>query len=611
MITALIPVLFFVGLELILRLFSVGEPPQTLVINSPYNDNYYTLNPRVAERYFSDKQFATAPQLEHFEKVKSDSTIRIVVQGASSSAGFPYRNASFPKLLEQKLESNYPNHKIEVINTSIVATNSYTWLDLFDEVIDLEPDFVLIYGGHNEYYGALGVASSQSKGSNPAIVNLYLKLKDFRTVQVISGLISKINTNVNDGQSSDGTLMAKMVNEPEIEYGSELYKNGLEQYAHNMSRLFQKYNDQGISVITSNLVSNLKDFYPFSSSNKPDGAQALFDKGAREFDKENIQRAKELFSLSRDYDLLRFRASSDVDSIIRSLSKEYNVEFLDVKSVFESNSPEGIIGDDLLHEHVHPKLKGQRLLADTFYKSLVGKLEGLHILPLKSISNFNYAIASVDSVYADLLIQQMMPNWPFLRGDSTEANLTGRSANVLAGAINWYQVLLDSYYEQLNTEPAKAISTAKVYLQDFPFEAQMHSFLLDAYLAKGEFDNAKEFFEKMPLEFKSENTYRSFIESSIRFSKFNQAAEYAIRLKSEYPSYRLYDRQINFLNSIILFIDSEVQYSITNKSTMLNALEAYIFFEKIQTAEEIIKLCPSEVRKDSRFISLERRLRQM
>ena len=51
----------------------------------------------------------------------------------------------------------------------------------FDEIIAIEPDAVLIYAGHNEYYGALGTASTESLGGSTILVRLYLGLRQYRT----------------------------------------------------------------------------------------------------------------------------------------------------------------------------------------------------------------------------------------------------------------------------------------------------------------------------------------------------------------------------------------------------------------------------------------------
>ncbi len=611
-VTVLIPVLFFVALELSLRIFGYGSAPQKLFINDRLDDSYLTINPTIAERYFTEKRLVTGPQYEIFEKEKSDSTFRIFVQGASSSAGFPYHNASFPKLLEQKLVHLYPSYNIEVINTSIVATNSYTWLDLSDEIIELEPDLVLIYGGHNEYYGALGVASSQSKGSSPAMVNLYLRLKHLRTVQFISSTIAKAKTQVSQNVGFSESLMQRMVEEPEIPYGSDLYFSGLNQYSFNMSRLLEKYEEAGIPVIISNLVSNLSDFEPFSSGSGQEDARALFFKAQEQVRDSKFSRAKELFELSRDKDLLRFRASTDLDSIIRGLADDYKAKFIDIKAAFENSSNQRLVGNDLLHEHVHPKLNGQRLMSETFLTAVKEQMsEVLNAEPIADDSAFEYAIAEVDSIYADLLIKQMMPNWPFQRGDSTQSSVSQKTSDVLSGRISWYQVLLDSYLEQLTRNPKEAVVTARVYLQDMPLEPQAYELLLKAYLAAGELKNAGALLSRMPKSFLNETLFTSMITGSIDSSNYALALSYADQLGLNFPRYRLFDRQIAYLNSIQNFLQLNKPNDLQNKDAYLNALESFIFFEKIVEAEELIQDCPDELKSDSRFVSLKRRLSQI
>ncbi len=65
--------------------------------------------------------------------------------------------------------------KIEIINTAMTAVNTYTILDFMDEVIAQKPDAILIYAGHNEFYGALGVASMESLGKYPFFVRTFLQ----------------------------------------------------------------------------------------------------------------------------------------------------------------------------------------------------------------------------------------------------------------------------------------------------------------------------------------------------------------------------------------------------------------------------------------------------
>lgn len=600
--------LFFIGLELVLRWTNVGESPQPLVLQDPTNQEYFTLNPQVGERYFNRKEFVTSPQLEYFEKDKGDSTIRIFVQGASSSAGFPYRNASFPKLLEQRLQWAFPGYKIEVVNTSIVATNSYTWLDLSYDILELDPDAVIVYGGHNEYYGALGVASSQSRGSNPALINIYLKLKEYRTVQLLSSLVRNATQIGVDIKEEDASLMSKMVREQEIPLGSELYVNGIKQYAFNMERLLENYRENDIPVFTSNLVSNLKDFKPFLSGDAPSSANVAFLEGRNVLKRGDYREAAKFFNKARDLDLLRFRASGAMDSVIQQLSQEYAAEFIDIKSLFNDAAEFGIVGNDLLHEHVHPKLKGQRILADAFYDELSSFLIKEYNLTKSENSDFEYSIAKPDSLYADLLIAQMMPNWPFLRGDSIEAIDQGSQASqVLAGRVPWYQILLDSYYTQLQEDPEEAIVTAKVYLQDFPHQSQGYELLLDALLTGERFREADSLIKVMPQEFVKPENYVSFSEKLIQSAEYLNAQRKAQDLARRFPQYKLFERKRSFLNAIVLYQSTSIQE--LTEAKLLDALEGLIFFEKKEEARSLIVQFRNKFGQNQRLTELERRLR--
>ena len=87
-------------------------------------------------------------------------TLRIIVQGGSTAAGWPYGfGASLAGMLQQRLQATLPRRNIEVITTAMTAVNSYTLMDFAEEIIAQQPDAVLIYAGHNEYLGVLGVGS--------------------------------------------------------------------------------------------------------------------------------------------------------------------------------------------------------------------------------------------------------------------------------------------------------------------------------------------------------------------------------------------------------------------------------------------------------------------
>jgi len=48
-------------------------------------------------------------------------------------------------------------------------------------ILEQRPDLILIYAGHNEYYGALGVGSMENLGTSRTIVNFVISLEKFKT----------------------------------------------------------------------------------------------------------------------------------------------------------------------------------------------------------------------------------------------------------------------------------------------------------------------------------------------------------------------------------------------------------------------------------------------
>ena len=104
--------------------------------------------------------------------MKRSNTFRVFVFGGSSTQGFPYNfYYSFAEQLEQRLLLNTEGVHVEVINLGMTAVNSYVIRDLSQRVMEYKPDAVIIYAGHNEYYGSFGAASTQFGFVN----NIYLK----------------------------------------------------------------------------------------------------------------------------------------------------------------------------------------------------------------------------------------------------------------------------------------------------------------------------------------------------------------------------------------------------------------------------------------------------
>ncbi|MDR3666596.1 MAG: SGNH/GDSL hydrolase family protein, partial [Ignavibacteriaceae bacterium] len=244
----LIPVIFFVLLETGLRIFDYGNDYTQWV--SPTKGKY-VLNPAIAHKYFHNIDNVPYSNQDIFDEIKGPNTFRVFVLGESAGAGYPYIPlGAFSRYLEQRLNLEYPDSKIEVINCSMTAINTYSMRDLFPGILELKPDLVLIYAGHNEYYGALGVGSMESLGTSRSIVNLVIYLERFKTFQLVRNLL-KGATGLfgRKREAATGTLMSRMAQDQYIGLDSEIYKKGIEQFAGNMHDILEMAKKQNVPVI--------------------------------------------------------------------------------------------------------------------------------------------------------------------------------------------------------------------------------------------------------------------------------------------------------------------------------------------------------------------------
>jgi lysophospholipase L1-like esterase len=418
-IAVILPLLLLLILEGGLRLFHYGYNP-SLFIPVAGNEAYLVFNPDASKRYFTDQLNATTGNREPFRKIKQPGTLRIFVLGESTTIGYPYfHNGSFHRWLQYRLMRDFPDKKIELINLSLTAVNSYTVLGFAREAVNYEPDAIFIYTGHNEYYGALGVGSTNRLGSSPGLVNTLLWLRQFRTIQLFTRIYGKIAHLFSGDPSKDGkTRMELMVADQQIPLGTPLFNSGIQQFKTNMDKTLSIFHQAGIPVFISNVVSNEKDQAPFISLPDTPSAAQTFALANQAWARGDFATAKQAYTRAKELDALRFRAPEAIDEIIAGLCVQYsdNTHLVDTRAAFEAASDHGVIGNKLLLEHVHPNLLGYALLSDVFYKSL----QDQNLIPTDTTAGMPFAklledmpITRVDSLTGAYKIQNLRNNWPF------------------------------------------------------------------------------------------------------------------------------------------------------------------------------------------------------
>ncbi len=448
-----IPVIFFVLLEAALALAGYGGREPLFVEFEP-DPRYLQPNDAVIERFFAAPDQAPAVSIDttYFLRDKPDDLFRVVVQGGSSAAGFPYgRWASPAGMLERRLIDSHPDRRIEVVSTAMSAVNSYTLLDFADEIIAQQPDVVVIYAGHNEYLGVLGVGSAMAGGGSRLVKRMTLALRRWRTMQLVQRVVAGARGDVSD-EARSGTLMARIAGERAITYGSVLFDAGVEQIRANVSDLLDRYERAGIPVIIGTLASNDRHQPPFANVLSADvdadrwqvvreaaeaAVDARSDDAAREVaallalddtsadawflearrrDGDGLPAAAEAYRAARDRDGLRFRAPSAINAVIGKLADRHaDVHLAPVAAALADESPGGVVGDELMVEHLHPNLRGYFLLADAYATSLVdsGLLPPAPAGMTREAAWQRQPLSEVEQLGGAYRIARLKGDWPF------------------------------------------------------------------------------------------------------------------------------------------------------------------------------------------------------
>lgn len=452
--TLALPLLILGGIEAALRLVKPDDGLSLFVRATEVNGDYLVANRSVGGRWFSGIDNPPAPAHELFAHVKPTPSFRVFVMGESAAAGFPYpRNVEFSRLLRDVLRDVLPGDSVEVINLGIAATNSFALLDMAREVAAQHPDAVLIYAGHNEYYGALGAASRVSVPGGVTAVRFYMRLIRLRLVLALrNGMARVMARKKSGGDLEAASLMEILARDRQIPLGSDRYQAGVNQFESNLEAICRFFKQQAIPVFVGSLASNLRDQPPFAANaNSASGsANSVFEAGRTAFGAGDTTRADSLFTRARDLDVVRFRAPSDFNRVIKRVTMRTGAEYVPVAEAFVAASPGGAPGSNIFLEHVHPTRAGQALIGRVFFEALLRSgILGLSADTTRLRTWDDYGrgtdLTPFDERIAYHTTRTLKSRWPFVpvsrqvdyRGTYTPATLLDSLAFAVSAGSRW------------------------------------------------------------------------------------------------------------------------------------------------------------------------------
>jgi tetratricopeptide (TPR) repeat protein len=397
-----VPLLLFGSIEAVLRLTGVGYDSAFLV-RDEMDPTKVRNNPSFGWSFFPKALSRTSQPLRITEHKPADAT-RILIVGGSAAMGDPEPAYGVSRVLQVLLESRFPDRKFEVINAAVTAINSHVVLPIVRDCGRLEPDVVMVYMGNNEVHGPFGSGTVFGDQAPPLwSIRAGLALKKTKIGQVLGGLGSP------EGVPKSWGGLAMFLKQ-KISWDDPKLQRVYRHFETNLDEIINAAGAGGAKVLISTVAVNLKHSAPFISlpvetidewkslvtlanaaeaENQLEQATQFFE-GALALTPEHAELhyrhalsllrmgkrddARAVFERARDYDALRFRADTTLNSIIRKVAGTSRAQLIDAEKHFADASPDGIPGEELLWEHVHFNFDGNYQLAKLFADSVVEAL---------------------------------------------------------------------------------------------------------------------------------------------------------------------------------------------------------------------------------------------
>jgi lysophospholipase L1-like esterase len=284
------------------------------------------------------------------------------------------------------LADAYPARQIEVVNCGVTAINSFVVREFVEEVVEHEPDLVLIYTGHNEFVGPYGAATPFVRLSgNWYFIQLQMFLQRTKTYYLLDSLLHYVAAALRPAAPAESFGVHLVQREIYLE--DEAHRQTEAHYQRNMAEIVEVLREREVPVALCTLVSNLAGFYPLRSpglvppdavpADYPQHAALHFDAGLAHQAAGDSAQALAAFVRARDLDGIHLRACSPFNRAIRALAAESGAILIDVEQAFAAHAPAGLVGDELITEYLHPTVWGHYLISQTIMTSLFVREDAL------------------------------------------------------------------------------------------------------------------------------------------------------------------------------------------------------------------------------------------
>jgi lysophospholipase L1-like esterase len=347
--------------------------------------------------------------------------LRVFCVGGSTVQGRPFGiETAFSTWLKINLELIQPAREVEVVNCGGVSYASYRLVPIVEEILQYQPDLIVLYTGHNEF---LEDRTYQSVKGTPAwAITLHSLMSQSKTYAWLRSLwvADQPNPSVGDSDVSLRYLLPTEV-EARLDYqgGLDLYhrddewrKNVTEHFGVNLNRMIALIRDAEVPLVLMNPVSNLRDCAPFKSqfSGSTSAQQrAVIEQALSRLDRtrpptpaelrqdleqlkiavkldpryaatqfaigqtiiqmseptdQQLALARASFMRAKEEDVCPLRMLESLHRTLFSIARQRKVPVLNIREYFRQTALGGVVGQKSLVDHVHPSISSHQRIGE-------------------------------------------------------------------------------------------------------------------------------------------------------------------------------------------------------------------------------------------------------
>jgi tetratricopeptide (TPR) repeat protein len=357
---------------------------------------------------------------DSFDVKKSPVEFRIFVFGGSTVQGNPFSvPTSFPTYLQTALETLHPGKKWTVVNCGGVSYASYRLVPIMQECLNYDPNLYIFCGGHNEFLEDVSYGDIRDL-PRPLLdsISLLERLRSYRVFRRMLNEVSGRNSRITAQQVPLPILTDDVDALLDHEGGFEVYVRDdnhaaavTRHFQLNLHRMAELCRNARLPLLLIRPPSNLGDCPPFKSqfsdglsadqrqaiqnllirsqeiaakdltaaialaeeavSLDPRFAAAWYELGQLQSAAGRFSDAQESFVRARDQDICPLRMTSDLEAVMRSTALKLSLPLIDAHVLLQSRCPDGIVGENVLVDHVHPSFRGHEDIAEAIAEWMI------------------------------------------------------------------------------------------------------------------------------------------------------------------------------------------------------------------------------------------------